>query len=595
MKAQWTDFITLLKREVVPALGCTEPMSVALTAANCRKLLGQVPTRVSVWVSGNLFKNGMGVGVPGTGMIGLPVAAAVGITGGNPDAGLEVLKTLTPDQVEAAKALLPAIKVDVKDVPDVLYAEVLAQVEERSARVVICTDHTRIILMERDGEVLMAQDSAPGVQIQAAPSSKPAMTLREIVEFALQVPLAEIDFIREAATMNQALADEGLQGYGLRIGKILTEQVERKLLSDDLMTLAMRLSSAASDARMDGAMLPAMSNSGSGNQGIAATMPVVAAARFLQASDEQLTRALVMSHLVAIYIKTYQNKLSALCAASTAAMGAGAAITWLLGGQFEQISHCINNMIGDVSGIICDGAGSACSMKVSTSTSAAVKSSLMAINNLHVPQSEGIVSDDVDQTIAIMFAVHLLLVSLVGINPARYLKKIMPVLAFAFTSRTSAGSIPMNVQTQTKALGIPEGIANFAASFGSTIGQNGCAGIYPAMLAVMIAPTVGVNPMDPGFIMTLIAIITVSSFGVAGIGGGATFAALIVLSALDFPVALAGLLISIEPLIDMGRTALNVSGSITAGTVTSRLLGETDMAVFNSEHEVCLDGEESTI
>ncbi|MFM1690094.1 serine dehydratase subunit alpha family protein [Aeromonas salmonicida] len=373
MKAQWTDFITLLKREVVPALGCTEPMSVALAAANCRKLLGQTPTRVSVWVSGNLFKNGMGVGVPGTGMIGLPVAAAVGFTGGNPDAGLEVLNTLTPAQVEEAKGLLPIIKVDVKDVPDVLYAEVLAEVEGHSA---------------------------PGVQIQSAKSDKPAMTLREIVAFALEVPLAEIDFIGAAATMNQALADEGLQGYGLRIGKILTEQVERKLLSDDLMTLAMRLSSAASDARMDGAMLPAMSNSGSGNQGIAATMPVVAAARFLKASDEQLTRALVMSHLVAIYIKTHQNKLSALCAASTAAMGSGAAITWLLGGQFEQISHCINNMIGDVSGIICDGAGSACSMKVSTSTSAAVKSSLMAINNLHVPQSEGIVSDDVDETIA---------------------------------------------------------------------------------------------------------------------------------------------------------------------------------------------------
>ncbi|EKP0251723.1 serine dehydratase subunit alpha family protein [Aeromonas salmonicida] len=384
MKAQWTDFITLLKREVVPALGCTEPMSVALAAANCRKLLGQTPTRVSVWVSGNLFKNGMGVGVPGTGMIGLPVAAAVGFTGGNPDAGLEVLNTLTPAQVEEAKALLPIIKVDVKDVPDVLYAEVLAEVEGHSARVVICTDHTRIVLMELDGEVLMEQNSAPGVQIQPAKSDKPAMTLREIVAFALEVPLA----------------DEGLQGYGLRIGKILTEQVERKLLSDDLMTLAMRLSSAASDARMDGAMLPAMSNSGSGNQGIAATMPVVAAARFLKASDEQLTRALVMSHLVAIYIKTHQNKLSALCAASTAAMGSGAAITWLLGGQFEQISHCINNMIGDVSGIICDGAGSACSMKVSTSTSAAVKSSLMAINNLHVPQSEGIVSDDVDETIA---------------------------------------------------------------------------------------------------------------------------------------------------------------------------------------------------
>lgn len=400
MKSQWIEFIALLKREVVPALGCTEPMSVALAAANCRRLLGQDPTRISVWVSGNLFKNGMGVGVPGTGMIGLPVAAAVGITGGNPDAGLEVLKGLTPAQVDAAKALLPLIKVDVKDVPDVLYAEVMAEADGHGARVVICTDHTRIVLMERDGEVLMTQASAPGVQIQPARSARPALTLKEIVEFALEVPLAEIAFIAEAATMNQALADEGLQGYGLSIGKMLTDQVERKLLSDDLMTLAMRLSSAASDARMDGAMLPAMSNSGSGNQGIAATMPVVAAARFLGSSEEQLTRALVMSHLVAIYIKMYQNKLSALCAASTAAMGAGAAITWLLGGRFEQISHCINNMIGDVSGIICDGAGSACSMKVSTSTSAAVKSSLMAVNNLRVPQSEGIVSDDVDQTIA---------------------------------------------------------------------------------------------------------------------------------------------------------------------------------------------------
>ena len=332
-------------------------------------------------------------------MIGLPVAAAVGITGGNPDAGLEVLKTLTPDQVDAAKALLPAIKVDVKDVPDVLYAEVLAQVEGHSARVVICTDHTRIILMERDGEVLMAQDSAPGVQIQAAPSSKPAMTLREIVEFALQVPLAEIDFIREAATMNQALADEGLQGYGLRIGKILTEQVERKLLSDDLMTLAMRLSSAASDARMDGAMLPAMSNSGSGNQGIAATMPVVARpfpSGERRAADPGAGDEPPGGHL---HQDLPEQAVGPLCRQHRR-HGGGAAITWLLGGQFEQISHCINNMIGDVSGIICDGAGSACSMKVSTSTSAAVKSSLMAINNLHVPQSEGIVSDDVDQTIA---------------------------------------------------------------------------------------------------------------------------------------------------------------------------------------------------
>ncbi|NHZ37974.1 L-cystine transporter [Massilia rubra] len=192
----------------------------------------------------------------------------------------------------------------------------------------------------------------------------------------------------------------------------------------------------------------------------------------------------------------------------------------------------------------------------------------------------------------LMFCVHLLLISAAGLNAARYVKKIFPVLAFAFTSRTSAGSIPMSVQTQTSRLGTPEGIANFAASFGSTIGQNGCAGIYPAMLAVMIAPTVGIDPMTFSFIAPLIAIITVGSVGVAGVGGGATFAALIVLSAMDLPVALAGLLISIEPLIDMGRTALNVSGSITAGTVTSRVLGQTDMAVFNSDAAVNLDADE---
>jgi hypothetical protein len=191
-----------------------------------------------------------------------------------------------------------------------------------------------------------------------------------------------------------------------------------------------------------------------------------------------------------------------------------------------------------------------------------------------------------------MFVVHLLIVAGLGLNPARYVKKIFPVLVFAFTSRTSAGSIPMNVQTQTARLGTPEGIANFAASFGSMMGQNGCAGIYPAMLAVMIAPTVGIDPFTGNFLLTLVGIVTIGSVGVAGVGGGATFAALIVLSAMNLPVALAGLLISIEPLIDMGRTALNVSGSITAGTLTSRVLGQTDMRIFDSDAPLNLDGDE---
>lgn len=193
-----------------------------------------------------------------------------------------------------------------------------------------------------------------------------------------------------------------------------------------------------------------------------------------------------------------------------------------------------------------------------------------------------------------MFIVHLAIVALTGLSPVQFVKKIMPVLIFAFTSRSSAASIPFNIRTQTQGLGISEGVANFSASFGATIGQNGCGGIYPAMLAFMIAPTMGIDPWTLSFILPLLIIIAVSSFGVAGVGGGATFAALIVLSALDFPVALAGLLISIEPLIDMGRTALNVSGSITAGTVTARIMGEVDKKVFDSNEQVQLDSDSST-
>ena len=184
--------------------------------------------------------------------------------------------------------------------------------------------------------------------------------------------------------------------------------------------------------------------------------------------------------------------------------------------------------------------------------------------------------------LGIVFAVHLLIITVSGLNPVTYVKKSAETLLFAFTSRSSAGTLPLNIKTQTGRLGVPEGIANFSGSFGLSIGQNGCAGVYPAMLAVMIAPTVGINPLDPIFIMTVITVVAISSFGVAGVGGGATFAAILVLSALDLPVALAGILISVEPLIDMGRTALNVSGSMTAGVATARVTKELDTDIYNN-------------
>ncbi|WP_312240465.1 L-cystine transporter [Pantoea sp.] len=187
--------------------------------------------------------------------------------------------------------------------------------------------------------------------------------------------------------------------------------------------------------------------------------------------------------------------------------------------------------------------------------------------------------------LAIMFAVHALLLSVNGINPQRFFRKVWPVITFAFTSRSSAASIPLNVETQTRRLGVPESIASFSASFGATIGQNGCAGLYPTMLAVMVAPTMGINPFDPLWIATLVGIVTLSSAGVAGVGGGATFAALIVLPAMGLPVTLVALLISIEPLIDMGRTALNVNGAMTAGSLTSRWLGLTDKTLLESDEQ----------
>ncbi|WP_276642989.1 L-cystine transporter [Siccibacter turicensis] len=187
--------------------------------------------------------------------------------------------------------------------------------------------------------------------------------------------------------------------------------------------------------------------------------------------------------------------------------------------------------------------------------------------------------------LAIMFGVHALLLAVNGVSPLRFFRKVMPVLTFAFTSRSSAATIPLSVEAQTRRLGVPEAIASFSASFGATIGQNGCAGLYPAMLAVMVAPTVGINPLDPMWIATLVGIVTLSSAGVAGVGGGATFAALIVLPAMGLPVTLVALLISVEPLIDMGRTALNVSGSMTAGTLTSQWMKQTDKAVLNSDEK----------
>ncbi|WED24770.1 L-serine ammonia-lyase, iron-sulfur-dependent, subunit alpha [Vibrio sp. JC009] len=398
----WDEFTRTVRKEVAPALGCTEPVSVALAAAIAMDKIDGDIKAVSASVSPNLMKNGMGVGVPGTGMVGLPIAAAIGAVAGDPEAGLEVLKNITAVDVEKAKALLDAecVSVEVADVTNIIYAKVAVSNGTHCVSVTIADSHTKVISIEENGMTTYINTQQAGAQENAECNPFEDAVAEDIYEFALNAPLEQIDFIEQAFQLNNELSQEGLDHeYGLQIGATFRRNVERGFLAEGLMTNILCRTSAASDARMDGAMKPAMSNSGSGNQGIAATMPVVVVAEHVKADRETMLRALMLSHLMAIYIKSHQNKLSALCGATTASMGAVAGMTWLMGGNFKQISYAICSMIGDIAGIICDGAKASCAMKVSSSASAAFKAALMALDGIRVTGNEGIVADNVDESI----------------------------------------------------------------------------------------------------------------------------------------------------------------------------------------------------
>ena len=393
--------IQIVERDVVPALGCTEPISLALAAATAAKYLGKTPERIEAKVSPNLMKNGLGVAVPGTGMVGLPIAAAIGALGGNQDGGLEVLKHITPEQVIAAKSMLEQklVSVDIHQTEHILYSESTLFADNDYVKVAIQDQHTNVTLIEKNGEILFQKVDDECANCDPYEVFK-QISAREIFEFSNSVELEKIRFIRQAAELNRALSDEGLrENYGLHIGRTLRKQVGSGLISDDLLSKIMIETTAASDARMGGATLPAMSNSGSGNQGIAATMPVVVVADYLKVSEEKRIRALFLSHLMAIYIHSKLPKLSALCAVTTASMGSCAGIAYLLTGKFETASMGICSMIGDISGIICDGAANSCAMKVSTSVASGYKSVLMAMDETHVTGNEGIVEHDLERTI----------------------------------------------------------------------------------------------------------------------------------------------------------------------------------------------------
>ena len=388
------EILTLLHQEVVPAIGCTEPMCVALCVARAKEQLGCEPDAITVEVSKNIYKNAMGVGIPGTGMNGLPIAIALGTTIGKSEYELEVLRDTTPEAVAYAKSYLQRIQPVItiaQDAPDLLYVHVSVSRDGRTAEATIQGSHT----------------------------GKPCETysisnLREVYDFALNIRLDDVQFLMDGAKMNMAAAEKSFMGsYGHGLGRLLHTVSNQHLtgvlasprtqmsniFGDTLFTKILCYTCGACDARMSGAMVPVMSNSGSGNQGISCSIPVYLYALEHNLDEEQTLRALTLSNLTVVYIKQSLGRLSALCGCVVAATGSAAGLTYLMGGQYDEVTFAIKNMIANISGMICDGAKPACALKVTSGVATAVLSASMAMHHSFAEATEGIVEDDIDRTI----------------------------------------------------------------------------------------------------------------------------------------------------------------------------------------------------
>ena len=400
-KPEREQIIALIKREVVPAIGCTEPIAVALCVAKATETLGCHPENIKGFLSANILKNAMGVGIPGTDMIGLPIAVALGALIGKSEYQLEVLKDSNPEAVEAGKKMIESQCIDIalkENIEEKLYIEAVCTHGNDSATAIISGGHTNFVYISRNQDVLLDNRTPASAEAQAAHVE---LTLRKVFDFATTAPLEEIEFILEARRLNKNAAERSFQGkYGHELGRMLrNSQTERNIMGNNTFTHILSYTSAACDARMAGAMIPVMSNSGSGNQGIAATLPVVVYAEDNHNSEEELTRALILSHLTAIYIKQSLGRLSALCGCVVAATGSSCGITYLMGGGYQQVMYAVQNMIATLTGMICDGAKPSCALKLTSGVSTAVMSAIMAMEQKCVTAVEGIIEENVNQSI----------------------------------------------------------------------------------------------------------------------------------------------------------------------------------------------------
>ena len=399
-KAEREQIIALINREVVPAIGCTEPIAVALCVAKATEALGYKPEKIKALLSANILKNAMGVGIPGTGMIGLPIAIALGALIGKSEYQLEVLKDSTPEAVEEGKKLIDAQAIDIAlkiGIEEKLYIEIICEAQGKKATAIICGGHTHFVYVANDEEILLNEQAVASSNISTEDIQ---LTLKKVYDFAMTAPLEEIKFILETRNLNKKAAERSFKGnYGHQLGKTLNSQSINLMMGDNTFTHILSYTSAACDARMAGAMIPVMSNSGSGNQGITATLPVVVYAEDHKKTEEELIRALTLSHLTVIYIKQSLGRLSALCGCVVAATGSSCGITYLMGGGYEQVSYAVKNMIANITGMICDGAKPSCALKLASGVSTAVLSAVLAMEDKCVTSVEGIIDEDVDQSI----------------------------------------------------------------------------------------------------------------------------------------------------------------------------------------------------
>ncbi len=392
--------IALINKEVVPAIGCTEPMAVALCTSKAATLLGKRPDQIEVLLSPNMLKNAMGVGIPGTGMIGLPIAVSLGALIGRPEYGLEVLKDLTPETLQQGKRYMEDADIDIKikqGISEKLYIEVVCHAGKDQASAVISGSHTHFVFAERNNEVVLDERSDKN---DTEEEEDIQLSLRVVYDFAMTAPLDEIRFILKTKEYNMRAAEESIKGnYGHCLGKTMDRPLSHGIFGNNIFSHILSRTASACDARMGGAMIPVMSNSGSGNQGICATNPVVVYAMENENTEEELIRALILSHLTAIYIKQSLGKLSALCGCVVASTGSSCGITYLMGGDYQRICNSVKNMVANLTGMICDGAKPSCALKISSGVSTALLSALLSMEGKCVTSAEGIVDDDVDKCI----------------------------------------------------------------------------------------------------------------------------------------------------------------------------------------------------